>query len=153
MGESGLKCKIMFFGSYEYSIDAKGRLVLPSKMRSEENEKFYMIKGYDGCLSLYTEADFAKYTSRLQTLQFEKEIVRLHQRLLLSTVVEVKLDSHGRIQIPLKTLKDYNIGLKVMIIGVLDHIEIWNLETFNNYKIEHEKDFEKDAEAILKDEI
>lgn len=142
----------MFFGSYEYSIDEKGRLVVPSKMRGELGNVLYLLKGYEGCLSIYKESEFQKYITRLEQLQFEKEKVRLHQRLLLSSVVEINIDKQSRMLIPTKTLKDYKIGSKVMILGALDHIEIWDLDSWKKYLEDHEKDFEKDAEDILKNE-
>jgi MraZ protein len=142
----------MFFGSYEYSIDEKGRLVIPSKFRSEVGNKLYLLKGFDGCISVYKESDFQKYIDRLEHLEFEREKVRLHQRILLSSVVELDVDKTGRMLIPTKKLKEYSIGKNVTIIGALDHFEIWDLQAWTKYVQDHEKDFEKDAEAILKDE-
>lgn len=142
----------MFFGSYEYSIDEKGRLVIPSKFRNEIGDKLYLLKGYDGCLSIYKESDFNVYISKLQHLQFEREKVRLHQRILLSSIVEIDVDKQGRMQIPLKTIKEYSVGRNVTIIGALDHFEVWNSGSWDQYNQEHVKDFEKDAEDILKNE-
>src|SRR5574344_2567385 len=142
----------MFFGSYEYSIDEKGRLVIPRKFRGEVGNKLYLLKGFDGCISVYKETDFQKYIDRLEHLEFEREKVRLHQRILLSSVVEIDVDKQGRMLIPTKKLKEYLIGKNVTIIGALDHFEIWDLQAWNKYIQDHEKDFEKDAEAILKDE-
>ena len=142
----------MFLGSYDYSLDDKGRLVIPSKFRNEIGEKLYFMKGYDGCISIYKESDFNNALLKLQNLQFEKEKARLHLRVLLETVVELTLDKSGRIQIPTKTLQKYCIGKAVKIIGLLDHFEIWDSESWEKYRDEHEKDFEKDAEDLLKDE-
>lgn len=142
----------MFLGSYDYSIDDKGRLVIPSKFRSEIGEKLYLMKGYDGCISIYKESDFQKALERLQNLEFEKEKARLHLRVLLETVVDLTIDKAGRIQIPIKTLQKYCIGKEVKIIGLLNHFEIWDMTSWNKYHDEHEKDFEKDAEDLLKDE-
>jgi MraZ protein len=110
------------------------------------------LRGYDGCLSIYTEKDFTHYVDELKNLEFEKEKVRLHQRILLSSVVEIDVDKQWRMQIPQKTLRDYSIGNKVLILGAIDHIEVWDVDKRNEYKSAHEKDFEKDAEDILKDE-
>ena len=54
----------MFFGSYEYNIDEKGRVVIPSKMREAVGSKLYLIRGFENCLSLYKEEDFKKYVDR-----------------------------------------------------------------------------------------
>ena len=140
----------MFFGNYEYQIDDKGRLVIPSKMREELGSLVYLLKGYDGCLSLYTEEEFNKYITNLQNLPFEKEKARLHQRILLSSVEQLNVDKQGRISIPLKTLKHYNITKEVVILGVLDHIEVWSRNSYQDYIDKNEKDFEINSEELLK---
>ena len=150
--ESGRKCKSMFLGSYEYSIDEKGRLVIPSKFRNEIGEKLYLMHGFDGCLSIYKDSDFQKAIENLEKFQYEKEKTRLYQRLLLETVVELTTDKLGRIQIPQRTLQKYSIGKDVKIIGLLNHFEIWDLNIWNEYQAKHIKDFEKDAEELLNDE-
>lgn len=142
----------MFFGSYEYSLDEKGRLIIPSKFRGQLQNNLYLLKGFDGCISIYPEDEFSKYILRLQSLEFEIEKVRLHQRILLSSVVELTIDKANRILLPTKTLKQYSIGKDVIIIGVLDHFEIWDINKWNEYQFNHINDFEKDAEALLKDE-
>ena len=139
----------MFFGSYEFNIDDKGRVVIPSKMRDEVGSKLYLIKGFEGCISLYKEEDFQKYISKIQSLPYEKSKVRKYTRLLLSSVVELNIDRQGRMLIPVKTLKEYKIGDRAMILGEIDHIEIRDLDSWNSYKEESNKDFELDAESLL----
>ena len=139
----------MFFGSYEYNIDEKGRLVNPSRFRGEVGNKLYLIKGYDGCISLYTEDDFDRFTSAIKNLPYEKVTVRSYARALLSSVVELNIDKQGRMLIPAKTLKGYEIGSKVMLVGQLDHIEVWDLNKWNAYLDSHKDRFEFDAEDIL----
>ncbi|MGP1414072.1 MAG: division/cell wall cluster transcriptional repressor MraZ [Bacillales bacterium] len=143
----------MFIGSYEYSLDDKSRLTIPSKFRNEISGKLYLMKGYDGCLSIYKEDDFNKTLAELQKLQFQKEKSRLHLRVLLETVVELTLDKSNRIQIPVKTIQKYNIGKNVKIIGLIDHFEVWDSKIWEEYQDLHEKDFEKDAEDLLNNEI
>jgi len=142
----------MFLGSYEYSIDDKGRLVVPSKFRNEIGDKLYLTKGFDGCLSIYKDSDFQKTIENLQKFQYEKEKTRLYQRLLLETIVELTIDKLGRIQIPQKTLQKYCIGKEVKIIGLLDHFEVWDQNVWEKYHDDHIKDFEHDAEDLLEDE-
>ena len=139
----------MFFGSYEFNIDDKGRVVIPSKMRDEVGSKLYLIKGFEGCISLYKEEDFQNYISKIQSLPYEKSKVRKYTRLLLSSVVELNIDRQGRMLIPVKTLKEYKIGDRAMILGEIDHIEIRDLDSWNSYKEESSKDFELDAESLL----
>ena len=141
----------MFFGNYEYQLDDKGRIVIPSKLRAELGTTVYLLKGYDGCISLYTENDFNSYIENLKNLPFEKEKARLHQRILLGSVEQLNVDKQGRLLIPLKTLKKFNITKEVVILGVLDHIEVWNREAYQNYVEVNEENFEVNAEDLLKD--
>ena len=142
----------MLFGSYEYQIDDKGRLVIPSKMRSKLGFVVYLLKGYDGCISVYTEDSFTKYVEKLENLPFEKEKARLHQRILLSSVPELSIDKQGRMLIPKNVITKYGLTNKeVMILGMLDHIEIWDKGAYQKYIESNEAEFEKNAEDLLKD--
>lgn len=142
----------MFFGSYEYQLDDKNRLVVPSKFRGSLGQTVYVLKGYDGCISLYTESDFNRYITNLQNLPFEKEKARLHQRVLLGSVDELTIDKQGRLSIPLKTIKKYGLTKEVVILGVLDHLEIWSRDKYAEYIENNEEEFERNAEDLLKDE-
>lgn len=139
----------MFFGSYEYNIDEKGRISIPSKFRNEIGDRLYLIKGYEGCISLYKEEYFQRYITNIQNLPYEKAKVRQHARILLQSVVELSIDKAGRVLIPSRTLKEYNIGKSVLLLGSLDHLEIWDIDKWNAYKEENEKNFELDAEDLI----
>lgn len=139
----------MFFGSYEYNVDEKGRVNIPPKFRNDIGDKLYLIKGYEGCISLYKEQDFQRYITNIQNLPYEKAKVRQHARILLQSVVELSIDKAGRVLIPTKTLKEYEIGRSVLVLGALDHLEIWDVEKWKVYKEENEKSFELDAEDLI----
>lgn len=139
----------MFFGSYEYNVDEKGRVNIPPKFRNDIGDKLYLIKGYEGCISLYKEQDFQRYITNIQNLPYEKAKVRHHARILLQSVVELSIDKAGRVLIPTKTLKEYEIGRNVLVLGALDHLEIWDVEKWKAYKEENEKSFELDAEDLI----
>lgn len=139
----------MFLSNFENNIDDKGRIVIPSKFREYISANLYMIKGYDGCLSIYCEDDFKEFVENLNKLPYEKSTVRSYKRILLSSVVELTVDKQWRMLIPSKTLKEYGISNKTIIIGQFDHFEIWDLEKWHEYKNAHENSFELDAEGIL----
>ena len=139
----------MFFGSYEYNVDEKGRVNIPPKFRNDIGDKLYLIKGYEGCISLYKEQDFQRYIANIQNLPYEKAKVRQHARILLQSVVELSIDKAGRVLIPTKTLKEYEIGRNVLVLGALYHLEIWDVEKWKTYKEENEKSFELDAEDLI----
>lgn len=140
----------MFFGSYSHNLDDKNRLVIPSKMRGIIGEKLYILKGYDGCLSLYTENDFQNYLSQLSKLPFGEKLSRDVERIALSTVSELEVDKASRVQIPTALVNKYKISHEVMVVGMLDHIEVWSKQKWDEYVKENESDFEAKSEELLK---
>ena len=140
----------MYFGSYEHNLDDKGRLLIPRRLKEglSEGSSLYIMQGFEGCLSVYNESEFQRLLEECNKLSFNKKNARTYLRLTLSSVVQLTLDKVGRIQIPLQTLNKYQIGRQVMIIGVGDHFEIWDLNKFNKYQVEANDKFEELAESL-----
>ena len=141
----------MFFGSYSYNIDDKGRIVIPSKFRQEAGEKLYLMRGFDGCISLYKTEDFIRYVEEVKKLPKENAKSRAYLRLLLSSTVELSIDKQGRSLIPKETLKKFGFdnNIAIMFVGQIDHIEVWQLEEWENYQKLHEDSYEEDAEELF----
>ena len=95
--KSELKKVGMFFGTYQRNLDNKFRLQLPNKLVKEMPEHFYLLRGFEGALSIYEEKDFQKYLSSLEKMSFLEEKARTYMRLALSSVEVLDTDSHGRI--------------------------------------------------------
>ena len=144
----------MYFGSYEHALDEKGRLLLTKTIKEglEGSSLLYIMKGFEGCLSVYNEDEFLKLTKECETISFNKKNSRAYLRLVLSSVVELNIDKVGRIQLPSQILNKYQIGKQVTIIGVGDHFEIWDLNKFNSYQSEVNEHFEDIAESLGKDD-
>ena len=144
----------MFFGHYEHSLDDKGRLLLPRKIKEElkENSPLYVLKGFEGCLSVYREAEFLKLTAECEKISFNKKNARDYLRTVLSSVIELPIDKVNRIQLPKDTLSRFHITKNVTIIGVGDHFEIWDSEAYNKYEEEVSSRFESIAESLGKDD-
>lgn len=138
----------MFFGNYSHSIDEKGRLVIPRKMRDELGYKIFIMKGYDGALALYKEEAFLSLVKELETLSFNKKENRNYLRIRLASVVEMEVDKMGRIQLPSAILEKYQIGKDVIVLGAGDHIEIWDENSYNQYFSSIEDNFEEIAEKL-----
>lgn len=155
-GTSGTKWEKvgeMFFGNYEHTLDEKGRLVIPRKMRGECGPKVYILKGFDGALSIYKGITFEKMVKSLEELPFSKKDARAYQRIQLASACELDVDKAGRVQIPTQLLVRYEIGKDVMVLGVGDHIEVWNKDAYLRYEKEMNDKFESIAETITdKDE-
>ena len=144
----------MFFGHYEHSLDDKGRLLLPRKIKEElkDNSPLYVLKGFEGCLSVYSETEFLKLCEECKKISFNKKNSRSYLRAVLSSVIELPLDKVNRIQIPKDTLTRFHITKNVIIIGVGDHFEIWDKESYQGYEEEVNSHFEEIAESLEKDD-
>ena len=146
----------MFYGEYEHTIDKKGRLIVPSKFREAfkeyEIEKFYITRGLDRCLFLFTENEWRSQESKFKSVSFTKSEARKFNRLYFSGAGQIECDKQGRILIP-KYLKDY-AGIKkdVLIIGVSNRIEIWASETWQQYYNSSKESFEEIAEKLMTSE-
>jgi MraZ protein len=125
---------MVFFGEYQVTFTAPGRVVLPKKLReSLKGNIFFLNKGFDTCLAGYDKEDWeSRAKDLLQVSLLEKENIE-KRRFLFSSAVYIEIDDQGRFVIP-KTLLQYaDLLKKVVIIGVGDHFELWNEERWNEY--------------------
>lgn len=139
----------MFYGSSAYTLDSKGRLFLSSKIREQLGNRIYITKGYEGCLSVYTEDAFTKRMEELGNLSFNQSAARNVIRMELESVVVLDVDEQGRVTIPSKTIERYKLEKKVVVNGVYNHFEIWSASAWDEYLKAHENDFEEDAEKLV----
>ena len=139
---------MLFFGSYEHNLDNKNRVMLPSKFRSMIKGNLFCMTGFEGCLSLYTEDDFNKLSQKLSQYSFNSKAEREYIRTIYASVIELEIDKIGRIQIPTYIVNKFKIPKSLAIIGVGDHIEIWDKEKWDNYSSESLKNFDEIAEDI-----
>ncbi len=129
----------MLIGQYEHTIDIKKRLALPAKFRGELGDKIIITRGIEGCLAVYTEAEWKIMSDKLGALTISQAEARSFTRMILAGAMEVSLDKLGRILVP-DYLKEY-AGLKknVVICGLSNRLEIWDAEKWETYKIAAEK--------------
>ena len=123
----------MFIGEYEHSVDAKGRAIMPAKLREDIGEKFIVTKGLDGCLFAYSKTEWNNFEEKLKTLPLTNKNARDFVRFFLSGAVECEIDKQGRFLIP-NNLRTYaTLENEIMIIGVGTRIEIWNRDSWKKY--------------------
>ena len=115
-------------GQYQHTIDAKGRLFIPAKLREELGDTFYVTMGMDSCLSIYSDASWARFTEKFESLPYTKTKA---MRPLFANAAKCELDSQGRIVVPQKLRKYAGIEKDAVIIGVHDRAEIWSAEAWN----------------------
>ena len=123
----------LFIGEYEHSVDAKGRVIMPAKLREDIGEKFIVTKGLDGCLFAYSTIEWSNFEEKLKTLPLTNKNARDFVRFFLSGAVECEIDKQGRFLIPNNLRMYATLEKEVMIIGVGTRIEIWNREQWKQY--------------------
>ena len=138
----------MFFGLYEHTIDEKNRLMVPRKMRDEAGVKLFIMKGFDGALSIYKANAFEKLVSETENLPFNMRNSRDYIRATLASAFEIDVDRQGRIQIPTTLMNKYNITKEVVVIGVGDHFEVWSKQAYDEYEKRVNDSFESIAENL-----
>ena len=138
----------MFIGEYSHNLDSKGRIIIPSKFRDELNNTFILTRGLDGCLAIYSLEQWGKMFEKINKLPTTKKNARQYIKMLTARATECTLDNQGRIQIPSFLSKPVNIEKECAIIGVNDHIEIWDQKTWDSYYDEASENFEEVAEEI-----
>jgi len=143
----------MWYGEYAHTLDNKDRFILPAKFREKiktlKNKKFYITRGLDGCLALYSQSAWAKLEEKLKGLSFTKQQARYFNRLYFSGASEIDIDSQGRVILP-GYLKEYaQIKREVMIVGIADRIEIWDKISWNKFYQRNKKNFEEMAENLF----
>ncbi|MBN1640584.1 MAG: division/cell wall cluster transcriptional repressor MraZ [Anaerolineae bacterium] len=119
----------MFSGEYSYTLDSKGRLTLPAKFRDELSHGVFVTRGLDGCLFVFADADWRRFTERLsEELPITKQKAREFSRFFYSGAVESRPDGQGRVLIP-EYLRQYaDLDTDVRIIGAANRLELWNPE-------------------------
>ena len=114
----------MLTGEYIHTIDAKGRVFVPAKLREGLGEVFFLAKNVDGCLSLYHPDEWKRLTDKLAALPDSQ--TRAVKRFLFTFAAEVSPDAHGRITLP-QNLREYAcLERDAAFLGVGDHAELWD---------------------------
>lgn len=120
----------MFMGEYSHTIDAKGRMIIPSKLRDELSEEFVITRGLDGCLFVYPMEDWKELLGHLKQLPLNAKDAREMNRFFLSGATNGEIDKQGRVLIP-SVLRNYaKITKDVVLLGVGNRIEIWDKDVW-----------------------
>lgn len=139
----------MLMGEYCHNIDDKGRLIMPSKFREEIGNSFVITKGLDGCLFVYSLANWEKIISNLKSLPFTRKDARTFMRFFLASANKGEIDKQGRINVPNNLLEYAKIEKECIIIGVLDRLEIWNLAIYQEMMNNNSDSFSDIAENLF----
>jgi len=138
----------MLLGEYDHTIDDKNRLTLPARFRTSLAEGVVVTRGMDGCLYAYPRGDWHELQSRVAELDPLSREGRTIQRHFFSGASEAELDKQGRIMIPAPLLRYAGLERDVVVAGVLDHLEIWDRESWRRELNEVEGSAEHVAERL-----
>lgn len=138
----------MFLGEYQHSLDPKGRIIIPAKLREELGARFVATKGLDNCLFLYPMDEWKAIETKLRALPFTRADVRSFARFFFSGASELELDKQGRILLP-TNLREYGgIEKDLIIIGVGARVEIWAIDKWAQYNQAAASSYEVIAENL-----
>jgi len=138
-----------FRGQSLRTMDAKGRLSLPSKYGKAPGQAYVITRGLDDCLFVFLKDEWKRLEQKLMSLDLESKHARFYVRQMTSNAEDVSVDSHGRIMIPPMHRKLAALDGEVLVIGALTRIELWNPETYTKYEKGFGLSFEEVAEALL----
>ncbi len=125
---------MVFFGEYELSFSAPGRVVLPKKIRNLlRGNVFVIAKGFDACLAGYNKEDWELRAQQLLGVSLLEKDQLEKRRFVFSSAEYIEIDDQGRFVIPRSLLSYAGLAEKVFIIGVGDHFEIWNSKKWLAY--------------------
>lgn len=143
MGESGAPgCRrsaiigvleLMFLGTYEHTLDTKGRMTIPSKYRDLVSGGAYITKGFDQNLMVLTAEVFQRLYDRVTKMNFADPTARELRRLMFANAFSVEVDKAGRILIPQILRLHASLDGDAKILGNGSYFEIWSPNLWQNH--------------------
>lgn len=116
----------MFKGEFSHTIDPKGRIIIPTQLRSQVESGFVVTKGLDGCLWLVESEVWKKIEEEVMSMSFASQNARRLSRFLIAGAVDGDIDKQGRVFIP-SNLREYaGLEKNVILSGVGSRLEIWD---------------------------
>ena len=121
----------MFMGEYNHTVDAKGRLIVPSKFREQLGDEFVVTKGLDGCLFVYENTEWKALEEKLNALPLTNANARKFSRFFLAGATTCEVDKQGRILLPAVLREFARIDKDAVLVGVGCRIEIWSRDNWD----------------------
>ena len=116
-------------GEYQHTLDSKGRLFIPARLREELGEVFFLTLSMDRCLSAYSAESWEQLTEKVNALPYVRQ---RKMRPLFAHAARCELDAQGRALIP-QNLRAYaGLEKNVTVVGCNNHAELWNSEAWDS---------------------
>ena len=139
----------MLLGEFHHNIDDKGRLVIPTKFREDLGQEFILTRGIEKCLYVYSKTEWEKLVGKLNTLPFTKKVTRTLTRFFYSGATACEFDKSGRMSITSPLVSYAGLDKECIIIGVNDHLEIWDSKAFEEFMNDNSDIIEDIAENLF----
>ncbi len=144
---------MLLTGTFFRALDDKQRIGLPKPLReplaTSDSSVFYLAPGTDGSLAFYSERAFTQLAEQIDRSSPNSQDVRAFSRLFFAQAQRVEVDSQGRLRIPLELARLARLEKEIVLIGVRDHIEIWNRREWDEYLGRQQARYDEIAETAL----
>lgn len=153
---------MLLTGTFPRTIDDKQRLAIPKRIRDvlAQTETIasaqetaaaavYIAPGTDGSLAIYTEESFQRLAQQLATSPPTGQDVRAFSRLFYSQAERIELDRQGRIRIPPELATLAALEKEVVLVGVRDHLELWDKQRWDTYRQQQQAQYDQLAERAF----
>ena len=142
---------MLLTGTYPRTVDEKGRMALPKRVRDllAEPSTLFVTPGPDQCLWIYTVAEFERLSGKLDSAPATDAEAKVFRRLFFPQSEAVDLDKTGRLLIPERLAQFASLQKEVVLIGVRDHLELWDAEKWNRYVNDNAARFDSVAEKAF----
>lgn len=138
----------MFMGEFHHTVDNKGRLIIPSRVREDLGDQFIVTRGLEKCLFIYPRDEWNNIIQKYKQLPDTKDR-RYFMRIFLSGATICELDKQGRINIPIPLLEYASLEKDCIIIGVDDRLEVWSKERWDAFITENEENLSDIADNLF----
>src|SRR5919201_4827312 len=137
----------VFIGTYDHSLDPKGRVILPRKFRDELGQDMVVTTGIERCLYVFPLAEFQAFADKLRKLPLPERPSRDFVRVFVAGASQETADSQGRVVIP-QALREYaGLTRDVVVVGQLSRVELWDKAEWERYVPAAQAAYSSDANA------
>jgi MraZ protein len=146
--QSGIKTMLLLTGEYQHIIDEKSRVLISNKLRSqidadEHGNNFYLVLGANGILCLYPEKYFEQIVLAVAPQTTAPDEAVAFERLSFALASKVELDNQGRLLLNEKLRKRAGLKDNITLVGIRDHIELWNSDNWEQYLADNMAQYQK----------
>jgi MraZ protein len=139
---------LLLTGEYQHAVDGKSRVLISNKLRSqidseEHGSNFYLVLGANGILCLYPEKYFERIALAVAPTSVAPDEAVAFERISFALTSKVELDNQGRLLLNEKLRKRAKLKNRITLVGVRDHIELWNSEDWEQYLADHMPQYQK----------